>query len=825
MVREQAKNGRARKAQDMLSKIKDIAPHLSDDEIRVVIDSNDGDEDKIEAWLARQIDERESWSKVSVKASKKAQATKPEAVVVDQTRKARPRARPAINRSAPPNLAEISVSFLVPKSKHPALIGPMGKTIQNLQSEAAVRVFVPDRDHHTSLVTVVGEPQNVEQARKTMEKILEMPISSNSHRFVMEVPNQFRGKKISLGPLEARFACAVHVPRMSTSSAIIIEGPTESVHLIKSEIGNLLKVDGAAAALVPLPTDTSQAPVAQQQAVLLGNLPTQINNEAIEEFLKQAGDVSEVVRLKQVDDQRSQQALASFKSAEGAAAAIRDLHQTEFQGKSIRIVPAPLGMLGLLMPVLGASPQRPSEPFEFQNHSSQRYGLPPHSQLPLASEPVSTVVEPVEVDPHAAATAADLISRMTTHPDFDLRSALHAYPLPTANSIQVAMRRSLAEQISSQNQAVGAIQASTAEARTDCEILTRKIQQTQGLHADLKEQLRLLQQKIAATEHELGALEKEQRSKQQIVNAAGERQAFAAKNAKLFVDALSKTQRVADQVSKEWNGFLASLNKGEFESWSKSDLGSLLVCLDIAPDALFDAGIEPAMLSCIEDNVLKQITLDDRPLSLGQRRTLLVAVRGLLMPSRTPTLDPEHPPTRGQLVALLMQWGLKLTIPVTPGDATKHPLLWTVDDVVDHFGAAGLPECGDGLRRQHVTGAVLLTLSRRDCFSLELDTLGDTIQTWKEAVKLQLDHMPGASKPSQWRDDVPAWTWTVDEVAKFFEARGVPELGRICATQRISGDVLLCLERTDDLMGIEFAKPADRIKMLQLCKLALSESK
>eukprot|EP00300_Choanocystis_sp_HF-7_P002404 c11833_g1_i1.p1 GENE.c11833_g1_i1~~c11833_g1_i1.p1 ORF type:complete len:889 (+),score=210.24 c11833_g1_i1:47-2668(+) len=872
MGQDGKKNGRSTTKSDLLAKIKDILPKdilPKDEELRRVIDDFEGDEDKVQAWLATQIDERSTWNQVETKGTKKAQATKQAKGAAPRDREFRdrpsnPRNGPRPVRGLPPhaNSNAVTATFLIPKSKHIPLIGPRGESIRSIESEASVKIVVPDRASYTSLVTVTGEPSRVEVARKSIERLLGVQVSLETPlRFAMELPDQARAelsnKDRDWQNIEARFGCAIHVPRLSsTSSVVVLEGPGDRVHLLKSELSALLNFDQSLVNLVQLPEHDTLSKL----AVSVRSQGNKLTKANLLEHLSQAGPVQELLLIKSDNDLK---ALASFKFSESAQKAVNELDASVLAGSELSIKYAG-SLSSQLMPVLNseafgarvttgfpapkrAAPQQqqqgppPQQQIQQQVPQQQQVAVPSSVQPALAQSSLPPnllqqgllprpqqvapppAVRAIEEDPQAAKIAGDIIQSMTTTPNYDLHGELCSYPLPKANTIQLYIRQSLRDRMIAQSQKVNEARMKSADARRICDELAHKIQQRKHYQSELKEQLLQIQQKIAANDQELGALESDHQSNSQIMDLAEQHEALAAKNAALFQDALSKADHAAQQVSRHWTDFLLKLTKNNFDSWTENDLTTLLVCLGMPPETLQKAGIEPTMLDCIEDSVLRDIRINDRTLSFGDRRLLLIAIRGLISTTRVPALDPGHLPTRSELVCYLMQWGLKVQLPPNASKPPKHMLLWTLADVMNHFRSVGLEQCAETLERERVVGPVLLTLSRKDCFSLGMPTLGDTVHAWKETLKLQNEHTPSPTK-STWPEDAPAWRWSVNEVAKFFETRASPQLVQICLTQKISGDVLLCLERTDDLLGIEFAKPADRIKLLQLCKVALTEA-
>jgi hypothetical protein len=163
-------------------------------------------------------------------------------------------------------------------------------------------------------------------------------------------------------------------------------------------------------------------------------------------------------------------------------------------------------------------------------------------------------------------------------------------------------------------------------------------------------------------------------------------------------------------------------------------------------------------------------------------------------------------------------------------------------DVVTHFNTLGLSSAAEACNTGRVSGAVLLTLYRKDCFLLGTSNFGDTIEMWKEINKLQTTAFGRSLTPKEIAlASHPVSHWTIADVCKFLEvnslffdfifweflflyefvrviwvifgsclclclswcqSREMSDLAEVCRREKISGSVMIAIEKNEDLAGV-----------------------
>lgn len=463
-------------------------------------------------------------------------------------------------------------------------------------------------------------------------------------------------------------------------------------------------------------------------------------------------------------------------------------------------------------------------------------GLPPPSRRPVQHDeapqptfdaPASANYVPPLIMRHItpeemnAVRAADaIIEQLMSHSQFDLKSRVQGIPLPEANALQLHMRHRLRERLTTQRSKIEELKLEESVNVKKRDDLRIRHNDTKTRVDHLQTELKELKKKLEEAEAELKSIFVDLQGKQKVVDDASKFYAAEVEAA----DRLQRAVGIADETSRHiteaWVSWLLKLRDHTFTSWTLDDMSTLLYCLGIDSQILLDNGIEPTMLGHVDDVLLKDIrrNSDGAALSFGERRYILIAIRSILNEKRPPVdqdLSRLQNYTADQVVLYLMCWGLN----VSP---EKEVIVWNVDAVENYFRKLNMPIAAEACAAAHVCGAVLLTMYKKDCFGLQLSTLGDTVALWTEASRLQQDVF-GKMAQTVRIHEAGVGGWTVLDVVQYLEARDLRELAQVCAREKISGHVLINIDRNEDLASVDFARPGDRIRLLQICKQIVCE--
>eukprot|EP00299_Pterocystis_sp_00344_P018688 c9322_g1_i1.p1 GENE.c9322_g1_i1~~c9322_g1_i1.p1 ORF type:complete len:776 (+),score=196.88 c9322_g1_i1:67-2394(+) len=759
------------KRPDIIAHLKAIFPHMSDEQAQSVLNEHGSDEKKLNKWIESQLENTrkpssrssspKGWSEVGKGAKKQKPRTASDAddrklKQAPSRAKAQPRDG-SIREGLPKPIrpAENFVSFLIPKLKHTAIIGAQGRNVQLIQSETGARVAIPSKDISSSIVQIFGDPTAIESARSRIQQLLNIPLVGGDIRtVVIDVPKRVHPILIGKG--------GAKLTELEQKFNCILGFPSR-----ESGVGDVT-IEG-----------------------------TRENIYRLKQFMEEMcrNDASIPFQFIRND----------FGDAETVPSQNGTHHSEPLPAEET--------------PVPSAS-----------NDHSRTAPVPVPSPAPVHSPPPPEIVHtlPVEMsseDMQASLIADEMIDKLiSTTNSFNLNEQVRGMPLPRANSVQLFMRLHLRERCNSQRRKCDDLRKQGFDDLRSRDELAKQLTVKEGLQTQLRTELQQLQLRLETTTKELQQLREDHDKKQKLVEAANARQMKEAKAAERLQEALAVADQAAHHITLAWSAWLQKLQAHSFDSWEYGDMNTLLACLNINPQIFIDNGIEPSMLGHIDDQLLKDLKWNETQcLQFGERRYLLIAVRSILNDKR----EPLHPdPSKlsqvsvREAVTYLMCWGLGIFNLATAHG--KHVLLWTVQDVVSHFQALGQLAAANGCAKACVCGAVLLTMYRKDCFNLELGNLGDTVEMWKEVNSLQqaaFNRPPPAAPTHSWSSkDSGVGMWSVEDMAKFFETQKLPELAEVCRREKISGSVILSIERNDDLALIEFARPGDRIRLLQVCK-------
>eukprot|EP01083_Nonionella_stella_P069303 184670_1 len=156
----------------------------------------------------------------------------------------------SVASARPPNdsSGEAVLSFELPKSFFPKLIGAQGATIKRLQSSCSVRIQIPNRDDPSTTILVRGKQGGIDRAKAEIESILGFKVSDTPLvTALLDIPESFYGKIIgqkgnNLRVSEQKFACSITVPNKSSKSSVIVQGARANVDKLHAEFERTLRL-------------------------------------------------------------------------------------------------------------------------------------------------------------------------------------------------------------------------------------------------------------------------------------------------------------------------------------------------------------------------------------------------------------------------------------------------------------------------------------------------------------------------------------------------------------------------------------------------------
>eukprot|EP00301_Raphidiophrys_heterophryoidea_P004495 c11948_g1_i1.p1 GENE.c11948_g1_i1~~c11948_g1_i1.p1 ORF type:complete len:854 (+),score=315.20 c11948_g1_i1:51-2564(+) len=819
----------------LISQMKQALPHFADEKIREVISKCDDDEGKLSEWINHHFDKNpaKDWSEVGKKSKqanlkdKKAEDNKPiQSKLPARGTKGRNAADTPRDRSGN------SMTFAIPKGKHPTIIGIQGKTIQALQAETGARIFVPNRDEQSTLVRLMGEPATVEAAKGRLEQLLNFPLKTGDLGIItMSIPKKAHSAIIGKGgqilsDLEKTHGCAIQFPgRQDDTNEVRIQGVREDCHMTCDDLTSIAAKEGCSVQIlslsfgsdfdtpnVSLPTPAASSDAQQHHQGNAANNNGLLNgtSDGITSGIDNIGahlgsnGVGSSSSAPAPSSAATTSTRAGSSAASSAAAAASSAAQHTGSAGS-----AGSGVLF--------------------GYPGQAKLPPPHNML----APASLLPNPqAQEDTKAAAIANEIIDKLIgSGLSLDLESRFHGLLLPTANMVQYHMRVRLHERVQGRRHKLAELEQQGGNEFVTLERLDQEVHQKEKLLEQLRDDMRKLQLRVSATETDLLKTRKDHASAKHRADAVGQQVADEKQQVDLFEHALVKAESAAQRVTAAWDSWLKKLSQHNINDWDFSDMNTLLGCLGVSPQFFKNNGIEPSMLACIDDSLLRELSWNNERLRFGERRHLLIALRAILNAQRKPLTEGTHAASF-DVVTYLMMWGLNIQVPSLALSshplAQKHAIAWSVEDVATLFRRLGLEAAAQGCERERVCGAVLLTMYRKDCFTLELPTLGDAIHMWKEASMLQRNVF-GKNLPTNtglWTvDDSPVQRLSPEDVAKCFEDHKLAELAVLCIREKVSGVVVASVRRMEDIATVDFACPGDRIRFLKVCEQLTLECK
>jgi polyribonucleotide nucleotidyltransferase len=141
-----------------------------------------------------------------------------------------------------------TVNIWISKRTHTDLIGKGGAVVKKLSSDHNVSIKIPQRDDPTSMIQILGTPDNAQKAIKAIEEIIGKSVSLEPFvTLQLDIPSSVHGLLIGKGgatlrDIESQSHASVNIPKREDPKGtyVTVEGTKDATNKAKEMMGKVI---------------------------------------------------------------------------------------------------------------------------------------------------------------------------------------------------------------------------------------------------------------------------------------------------------------------------------------------------------------------------------------------------------------------------------------------------------------------------------------------------------------------------------------------------------------------------------------------------------